>query len=169
MRLIDPILNELDMEAEGTRKLLSRLPSDKLGWKPHPKSRSLGALAMHIATMPGAISAIAVQGSFELKPGASQEPPVPATGGEIVHAFEESLRAAKEALGQLDDKGVLADWSMTKGGKPIMTLSRIGFLRRVMLNHSYHHRGQLTVYLRLLDVPLPAVYASSADENPLGM
>src|SRR5262245_15958187 len=168
MRLVDPILKELDMEAEGTRKLLSRLPNDKLGWKPHPKSRSLGALAMHIATMPGAISAIALQETFELR-GPAPDPPVPATPAEIAQTFEESLRAAKEALAPLDDARALADWSMTKGGKPIMTFSRIGFLRRVMLNHAYHHRGQLTVYLRLLGVPLPAVYASSADENPFAM
>ena len=169
MRLVDPILKELDMEAEGTRKLLSRLPNDKLGWKPHPKSRTLGALAMHIATMPGAISALAVRESFELPPGASPDPAVPATPAEIALTFEESLRAAKEALAPLDDERLLADWSITKNGKPIMTFSRIGFLRRVMLNHAYHHRGQLTVYLRLLGVPLPAVYASSADENPFAM
>lgn len=169
MRLIDSVLAELETEAVATRRLFSRIPDDRLGWKPHPKSRTLGALAMHIAAMPGGIASLALQDSFALEPGAGRDPATPQTAAEILTVFEESLKTAKQVLAQLDDKRAMADWSMMKNGKAVMSLSRIGFLRRVMLNHSYHHRGQLTVYLRLLDVPLPAVYAASADENPWEM
>lgn len=163
MRLIDPILAELDQEANSTRKLLNRVPEDKLGWKPHPKSMSLGQLAFHVAILPGGIAEAACLEKFELP---EFKHPDPKNKKEIVDSLEQSVVTAKKKLGALDDAGLMATWTATKDGKQMMTVPRIGVIRSLLLNHWYHHRGQLVVYLRLLNVPLPSIYGPTADENP---
>jgi uncharacterized damage-inducible protein DinB len=162
MTLADSLIAELDQEAAGTRKLLARIPDEKLGWKPHPKSMSLGELAYHIAALPRAISGLLSQ-SGEL-------PEVRLKGetkaADLVAMFDESLAIAKGKIAAWGEEGLRAPWSMHRGGRKVMEIPRSAGVRAIMLNHGYHHRGQLTVYLRLLDVPLPALYGSSADESP---
>jgi len=163
MRLVDAVIAELDQEADATRRVLERTPDDKLSWRPHPKSMSLGQLALHIATTPGGVAAIAAMDSVEAPDFARPEP---GSKAEVLDALEQSLRSARAFLHNLDDERAGAPWSLTRAGKPVFTVPRIGLVRTVMLNHWYHHRGEMCVYLRLLDVPVPAIYGPSADENP---
>ncbi|MGH9776476.1 MAG: DinB family protein [Candidatus Acidiferrales bacterium] len=161
--IVEPILNELREEIPSTRRLLERVPGDKLGWKPHPKSRSLGELAMHIANIPGMAERIATLDEFS--PGSS--PPATANSAEEIRAtFEKNVRTAEELLSNMTEQTALGNWRFSFKGKEIFNKPRIAALRRSMLNHLYHHRGQLGVYLRLLDVPLPVVFGPTADENP---
>lgn len=162
MGMIDPILMEIEQESKATRRALERVPQDKLGWTPHPKSYTLGQLALHIAGIPGHIAEAVKGDTFEPRAGASQ----PKDHAEIMEMFEKSLTKAKEIYRGMDDARLMAPWSATVKGQTIMTIPRIAAIRRIALNHLYHHRGQLVVYLRLLDVPVPSVYGPSADENP---
>lgn len=163
MPIVDSFLAELDQEAGATRKLLERAPADKLEWRPHPRSMSLGQLAMHIATIPGRIAGMANVDLFDF---AGINPPALGTTTEILSALETGLAEARTILGSMDDARLMAVWTARKDGKTMMALPRIAVLRTLMLNHWYHHRGQLTVYLRMLEVPVPSVYGPSADENP---
>jgi uncharacterized damage-inducible protein DinB len=163
VRIVDPLLAEIDQEAATTRRVLERVPTDKLAWKPHPKSMSLGQLATHVAGTPGTIAKFIEKDIFEM--GDMQEPE-PATTAAILVAHEASVAAAKAMLNTFTDAQMMASWSFVAGGKTMMTMRRIACVRAIMLNHWYHHRGQLSVYLRLLDVPVPSIYGPSADENP---
>ena len=163
MRLADSILSELDQEAHTTRRVLERVPDDKCSWRPHPKSYSLGQLALHIASTQGNVAALAAMDTVEA-PVFSQ--PEAQSRQEILDTFSKSLESAKETLGKMDDARLTAPWTLTRNGKTIMSVPRIGFVRSVLLNHLYHHRGQLSVYLRMLEVPVPSIYGPSADENP---
>lgn len=164
MRLVDPILTELDQEAEITRRLLDIIPEDKLTWRPHPKAKSLGELAMHIATLQGGVAELSVPDTKELP----DFPPDPeATNrAHILETFAESLKKAREIIASTDDTGAMAEYKVTKNGTNLMALPRIGFWRAILLNHNYHHRGQLSTYLRELDIPLPSIYGPSGDTNP---
>jgi uncharacterized damage-inducible protein DinB len=163
-RTLEPMLGELRQEGATTRRVLERVPADKLTWKPHAKSMSLGQLAMHVAKIPGEISNMAKLDEFEASGGFN---PVAATNvQELLTALDASLKAAEEYLAGASDSQVMANWRLTMKGKEILNIPRIALLRTIMLNHWYHHRGQLSVYLRLLDVPVPSIYGPSADENP---
>ncbi len=164
MRLVDPILMELDQEAGATRRVLERVPDGKLSWRPHPKSMSLGQLALHVATTPGAVAGLASGDGLDSPPAFAQEEA--RSRQQVLEAFERSLADARALVGALDDARASSTWSMSRGGQVLMSLPRVALLRAIMLNHWYHHRGQLTVYLRLLDVPVPSVYGPSADESP---
>ena len=164
MPIADTLIMELEREAQTTRRVLERVPDDKLTWKPHAKSMSLGRLAQHVATIPGGISGMARLDSYDVEK--FSEPPQLESTAAIVAAFDESVAQAKANLAATDDAAMMKDWSFNMGGNPIMTVPRIGVYRSILLNHLYHHRGQLTVYLRLLDVPVPSIYGPSADENP---
>ena len=164
MPLADMFIMELELEAKTTRRVLERVPDDKLTWKPHTKSMSLRQLAQHVATIPGNISGMARLDHFDVEKFA--EPPALESTAAILAAFDASVAQAKTDLAATDDAAMMKDWSFKMGGHPIMTVPRIGVYRSVLLNHLYHHRGQLTVYLRLLDVPVPSIYGPSADENP---
>jgi uncharacterized damage-inducible protein DinB len=163
MRLVDSILMELEQEAQTTKRVLDRIPENKLAWRPHPKSLSLGQLALHIASAPGNVAAIAAQDTFEAPNFAQAEAK---SRQEVLDAFSKSLASTKDTLKNMDDARLAATWTLTKNGKVVMSVPRIGFLRSVLMNHVYHHRGQLSVYLRMLDVPVPSIYGPSADENP---
>ena len=163
MRLADSLLMEIDQEAQTTKRVLERIPADKLAWKPHPKAFSLGQLALHIASVPGSVAAAAVPDTMEA-PSFSQ--PEPKSRQEVLDTFSKSLESAKETLKKMDDARLTSTWSLTKNGKVLMCVPRIGFIRSILMNHNYHHRGQLSVYLRMLDVPVPSIYGPSADENP---
>ncbi len=163
MRMIDPMIAELEHEAETTRRVLERIPEDRLGWRPHPRSMSLGQLALHIATTPGGVAQVAAADSME-RP--QFERPEPKSRREVLDALAQSVAAALEFLRGLDDARATQSWTMTHEGKPVFSMPRIGVVRTIMLNHWYHHRGEMQVYLRLLDVPLASVYGPTADENP---
>ena len=164
MRIVDSILAELDREADTTRRVLQRVPNEKLSWKPHPKSMSLGQLAQHVATTPGGVATILTKTEFEAPDFGNQ--PAAASASELIPTLERSLAEAKSILDGFDDNAMMASWKLTRGGKELFSSPRVGVIRSIMLNHWYHHRGQLSVYLRLLDVPVPSIYGPSADENP---
>jgi uncharacterized damage-inducible protein DinB len=159
---IADLLLELEQEAQATHRILERVPDDRLDWTPHPKSMTLGQLAMHIANLPGAIAEVS-RASFDVSTVVPR--PTAASSGELLQTLKESLARARATLEAADDADLLAPWHMMKGEEVIFAITRGELLRSVMLNHWYHHRGQLTVYLRLLDVPVPAIYGDSADER----
>ncbi len=163
MAIIDGLLIELEQEAQTTRRLLERVPGDKLGWRPHAKSHSLGQLALHVAQIPAALATMATVDAFEV-PQTTQEEA--RTCQQLLEASEQGLATAKDILIKMDDEQLMRPWHVQLRGKTVMTFPRLGLLRTFLLNHYYHHRGQLSVYLRLLDVPLPSIYGPSADENP---
>jgi uncharacterized damage-inducible protein DinB len=163
MRIVDSILMEIDQEAQTTKRVLERIPDNKLAWRPHPKSFSLGQLGLHIASAQGNVAAAAALDTAEA-PNFSQ--PEAKSRQEILEAFSKSTEDAKSALGKMDDARLMSTWNLTRNGKIIMSVPRIAFIRSVLMNHTYHHRGQLSVYLRLLDVQVPSIYGPSADENP---
>ena len=164
MAIVDGLLQELDQETQTTRRVLERVPGDQLDWRPAPKSRTLGQLALHIAQVPGAVA------EFVAAPQPVQAPqftdPSPQSAAELLPTLEASVARAKELLRGMDDAAVTAPFIMMNGNRQLMSLPRVAMLRAIMLNHWYHHRGQLTVYLRLLGVALPSVYGPTADENP---
>lgn len=165
--MIDPMLSEFREEAVITKRILERIPADKLSWKPHAKSMSLGQLANHIATVPGRLARITQQDGFDVSQG-SFDPPAPKNMQEIHAAFEQSVRDAEACLSGMTEQKAQGKWRLMFKDKEIFTKPRISVVRSIMLNHWYHHRGQLSVYLRLLDVPVPVIYGRSADENPFG-
>jgi len=164
IRLTDPILAEMDQEAEITNRLFNVIPEDKLSWRPHPKAKTLGELAMHIATIPGTVAEL---GDLDVKEAGNFPPDVePSSRVQIIEAFAESLKRGKEIVAATNDTRAVAEWKLVKDGRTLFAAPRMGFWRTVLLNHNYHHRGQLSAYLRELDVPLPSIYGPSADENP---
>jgi uncharacterized damage-inducible protein DinB len=164
MSIADSLLPELDQEAATTKRVLERVPTDKLDYRPHPKAMTLGQLAHHVATTPGGVASFLTLDTFEA-PDFGNQPTISDTA-ELLPLLETSLAQAKEALGQWDDARMMATFTLTKGDKTVLAAPRIGLVRAIMFNHWYHHRGQLSVYLRALDVPLPSIYGPSADENP---
>jgi uncharacterized damage-inducible protein DinB len=164
-KFLAPMIGEIQQEAEITRRVLERVPANNLTWKPHPKSMSLGQLALHIAIIPAGLSKLAQLEEFDVAT-ANFNPPEPKDPSEILTTLDASVKAAKEYLGGLNESTAMANWRLTSRGKEVSTVPRVAMLRSIMLNHWYHHRGQLSVYLRLLDVPVPVIYGRSADENP---
>jgi uncharacterized damage-inducible protein DinB len=160
---VTAILQEFDNEAGTTRRVLERVPSDKLGWKPHEKSMSLGVLALHVAASPAVICGWAAQDETTFKGEAT---PPPTSTAEILAAHDQGVKTVKETLGKLGDEGLTKMWTAKAGGNTLMTMPKTALVRSIVMNHWIHHRGQLSVYLRLLDVPVPSIYGPSADENP---
>lgn len=165
MRLADTLIQELEMEAATTRRVLERVPDGRMDWKPAEKSRTLGHLAMHVAMNPGSVASMVASNPAALPDFGAGEPSA-ASAAELVAALDTSVAQAKAILAGMDDAALMENWSVTAGGQTVFSAPRIGFLRSIMLNHWYHHRGQLSVYLRELGVPLPSIYGPSADENP---
>ena len=164
MTIIDGLLAELEQEAETTRRVLERIPQAHLAWKPHPKSMSLGQLSLHVATVPGNVAELAALDLVPDPPTFVQ--PEATTASELVPALKESVAKAKRALGGFDDAKMGAMWRLQSGGRDVLAMPRVALVRAIMLNHWYHHRGQLLVYLRLLNQSVPSVYGPTADENP---
>ena len=163
MNLIDPILAELAHEGATTRRLLERLPQDRLAWQPHQKSMTLGRLATHIAEIPGWVGSIVEKDEFDL--GASgYVPPTLGSVAEIIAMFDKSVAMATETLKRQSNDRLLAKWRFKKNGQLLMEMPRLGMIRSFLMNHLIHHRGQLSVYLRLQNVPLPSIYGPTADE-----
>jgi uncharacterized damage-inducible protein DinB len=157
---------ELEQEAQITSRVLGRVPEDKLTWKPHSKSMTLGQLALHTAMIPATIAGITANDTFELDPAVFGHAPQPASAAEITKAFEDGLVAAKTYLDGLSVEKAETMWHVKTGDREVMAMPRKWALRSIMFNHLYHHRGQLSVYLRLLDIPVPIIYGASADESP---
>jgi len=163
MTIAQGILMEFEQETETTRRVLDRIPPEKYGWKPHAKSFSLGQLAMHMIQSFEIESEAANQDVYEFH----QLPDLaPRNPQELIAAYEKSTAKVKEIIGKIDDARMMSTWTGMFQGKAIMSVPRVAFIRMAILNHHYHHRGQLTVYLRLLDVPVPHIYGPSADDNP---
>ncbi len=167
MATFDPMLNEFREEAATTKRVLERVPEAKLAWKPHAKSMSLGQLAWHVASVPGGVAHITQQESFDVTQGNFQ-PPQPTSVSEILTAHDDSVKNVENVLQSLTDQKAREKWRLMKKDRELSARPRIEFMRSIMLNHWYHHRGQLSVYLRMLDVPVPVIYGPSADENPFG-
>ena len=161
--MIAALLQEFDNEATTTRRVLERVPGDKLAWKPHPKSMSLGVLALHVAGSPAVICGWASEDETQFK---GEPPPTPASTDEILSAHDHSVKKSKEILGSFGEEGLNKMWTGKAGGNTIMTMPKAALVRTLVMNHLIHHRGQLSVYLRLLDVAVPPIYGPSADENP---
>jgi uncharacterized damage-inducible protein DinB len=157
-------MNEFRQEAATTKRVLDRVPQDKLTWKPHARSMSLGQLALHIASVPGGIARISQMDEFDV----SQVRPSPAAQStqEIQAALDQSVQTVEATINGMTEQSAVAPWRMVRNGQEVFTIPRVALLRSIMLNHWYHHRGQLSVYLRLLDVSVPSIYGPSADENP---
>ncbi len=163
MSMCQAMLQEFENEAGTTRRVLERVPGDKLTWKPHPKSMSLGTLALHVAASPGVIISWCDEDETQFKGEPSQQP---ASTAEILAAHDASVKKVKETLPRIGDEGMQKMWTGKAGGQTLMTMPKAALARAIVMNHWVHHRGQLSVYLRLLDVPVPSIYGPSADENP---
>ena len=163
MSMTQAFLQEFEAEAKTTRRVLERVPADKFSWRPHPKSMSLGELALHTAMTPGMICGWACEEETKFT---GEKSPVATTTAEIVAAHDKSVAKMKETMGSLGDGGMLKSWKASAGGQTLFEMPKGALIRSIALNHWYHHRGQLSVYLRLLDVAVPSIYGPSADENP---
>ncbi len=165
IKMLEPMMNEIQQEAATTKRVLERVPAAELTWKPHPKSLSLGQLAFHIARIPGAFAGLAQLDGLDVST-VNFEMPAPSGTQEVLTALDGSVKAIEEYLSAVSESAILGSWRMTAKENELLTIPRVALLRSLMLNHWYHHRGQLSVYLRLLDVPVPSIYGPSADENP---
>lgn len=168
MALGEALLPEFDQEMASTRKTLERVPEDKFGWKPHDKSGTMGWLATHLANIPSWVKTTLEQDSLDLAPpgGGSPGPIPPAkTRRELLKMFDKNVAAARAAISRASDVVLSQPWTLLSGGKAIFTLPKMAVLRSFVMNHSIHHRAQLGVYLRLSNIPVPAIYGPSADEG----
>jgi uncharacterized damage-inducible protein DinB len=164
MSIAQAMLNEFEHESKITRKFLERIPQDKLMWKAHEKSHTVGELAMHIANVPGNVARAVTVDESPL-PDFNKMFPQPATTHEILVAHEKSIETVRQILPTLDDARLMTNWSAMLDGKPVMTMPKGMFLRSIMLNHWIQHRGQLGVYLRLIGAKVPSSYGPSGDEQ----
>jgi len=163
MALKDGLIDEYDHVVATTPKLIERVPDDKLTWKPHPKSMSMGGLAQHIANLPNWGSMILEHQTFDLA-DAPPNLPEPASRAAVLTVFEKSTAGTRKQLDRSDGE-LLAFWTLRRDGHEMFTMPRVSAFRSFVLNHLIHHRGQLSVYLRLNDIPVPPIYGPSADEG----
>jgi uncharacterized damage-inducible protein DinB len=164
MGMIDGLLNEFDHEMESTRKTLERVPEDKFGWKPHEKSGTMIWLAGHIANLPGWPKFTIEQDFLDIG-SKVQPPPPPKTTKELLASFEQNVASGRAAIASAAEPKMFEPWTLKADGKVMFSMPRIAVLRSMVMNHLIHHRAQLTVYLRLNDIPVPALYGPSADEK----
>jgi uncharacterized damage-inducible protein DinB len=159
------LLPELDKEMANTRKLLERVPEDKLGWQPHQKSMTMERLARHVAQLPGWAVEIIGRDSLDIAQPEAFQSETLKSRDELLATFDKSVAAGRAAIAGAGDEHLMKPWSLVMGEKTIFTMPRIAVLRGMMMNHLIHHRAQLGVYLRLNDVPVPGMYGPSADEG----
>jgi uncharacterized damage-inducible protein DinB len=164
-RTVDPMIAELDQESAATRRMLERVPGDKLDWAPHPKSMTLGQLAYHVAGVCGDVSNFLETDEFDAQQVRFM-PDQPRSHAEIMEMFTVAQASARRRLEALSDDRADRPWRLTNRSREVFAIPKVALVRTLMFNHLYHHRGQLSVYLRLLDVPVPVTYGRTADENP---
>lgn len=168
MSLADALLPEYDQEMTNTRKLLERVPEDRFDWRPHERSGTLGWLAGHVANLPTWAEIVVNRAAFDVEPpeghdsGASR--PTIENRAQLLEFFDTNVAETRDALASTSDEAFLKSWSLLKGGEELFEVPKIAAIRTFVLNHLIHHRGQLTVYLRLIGVPLPQIYGPTADE-----
>ncbi len=160
-----PFIIELDHEAATTRRLLERVPLDKFDWQPHPTSRKLGILAAHVAETSGFFADVLANDDFDMA-NLKYTPPEAHSTPELLSQFDQSMKASNKFLSDLSDERAMTVWSFRMSGKVLFAAPRIALVRSLMFSHWIHHRGQLSVYLRMLGVPIPSIYGPSGDENP---
>ena len=167
MLISQMLLPEFDQEIASMRRTIERVPEDKFGWAPHPRSMTMGRLASHIAEMPTWAASTMQNDSLDIAPPGqpAYAPTNFTTRASLLEAFDKNAADARAAIAGASDEQFLSSWTLLKGGKPVMTMPRLGIVRSFVLNHCIHHRGQLTVYLRLNDIPVPSIYGPSADEG----
>jgi uncharacterized damage-inducible protein DinB len=167
MRISEILLAELENEMANTRKMLERVPDEKWGWKPHAKSFSMGDLAGHVANLASWIEMVVTSDSFDIAPG-GQRPAKrqwPQNSQQLMAEFDGNVAKAMASLKGADDALLSKPWSLLAAGQPIFTMPKSAVLRSAVVNHLIHHRGQLSLYLRLNDIPMPGMYGPSADES----
>ena len=167
MALRDALLPEFEHEMSTTRKTLERVPEDKVNWKPHDTSMAMGRLAGHIAEMAGFVAATFQGASFDFAPpgGTPMQPTVMTSRKQLLEIFDKNVASAKATISKASDEELYKTWTLLNGGKTIFAMPRIQVLRSMILNHMIHHRGQLSVYLRMNQVPVPSIYGPSGDEG----
>ncbi len=166
MAIKDALLPEYDHEMGTTRRLLERAPAAEFAWKPHEKSMALGQLAGHLAHIPTWVHAILDSPSFDIAAiGPDTRPPLPESVPSLLAEFDKKVADARAAIAGAADPQLVAPWTFRDGDHEIFTMPRVAALRSFVMNHSIHHRGQLSVYLRLRNVPLPSIYGPTADEK----
>jgi uncharacterized damage-inducible protein DinB len=165
MPIAQAMLPEFDQEMSTTRSLLERVPEDRTDWRPHPKSTALGALAVHIANLVGLTPRAISLTEVDMNPpgGSGFTPPQFTTTAALLEMFDDNVAKARESIAGASDEELMVPWSLKSGGHTIFTLPRAAVLRTMVLNHVIHHRGQLSVYLRENEVPLPSIYGPTAD------
>jgi uncharacterized damage-inducible protein DinB len=168
MSIAESILTEYDHETATTRVLLERVPEDKAGWKPHEKSMALGQLAMHIANIPQWASITLERTEFDTSPpdGSRITSPSYQSAPDLLESYDANVAATRALLVRTTDAEFMVQWTLKHGGKTMFSMPRVAVFRSFILNHGVHHRGQLSVYLRLLDVPIPSIYGPTADMQP---
>jgi uncharacterized damage-inducible protein DinB len=165
MSIAETLLAEFEVQAPITRRFLERLPEDKLTWKPHEKSMTAGQLAYHLAVVPDGVLHLAQSNPAQVPEFAGF--PQPSSRQEILTKFEESIESVRRLLPKFDEAAMKETWCLMAGGQQVLAQPRAEFLRNVMLSHWYQHRGQFSVYLRILGAAVPASWGPSADEPPL--
>jgi uncharacterized damage-inducible protein DinB len=166
MTYAETLLPEFDQEMANTRKVLERIPDDRLDWQPHPKSHTIGWNANHVANLPLWLTETLTKPSFDVAPVGGEPYKLPNLGSrqEILDHFDRNVTAARKAIAEIKDEDVGSMWSLLKGGQPIFSMPRSAVVRGMVLNHLIHHRAHLCVYLRLNDIPVPGMYGPSGDE-----
>lgn len=165
MAIKDVLLPEYDHEMATTRKLLERVPLAEAQWKPHAKSMTMGDLAAHIVEIPGWVGSIVNAPFVDMAANPEYKRPNYATTGKLLAAFDQSIAKARSAIDSKSDAEMMEPWALKKGEQVLLSMPKVGVLRSFLLNHLIHHRGQLSVYIRLKDVPVPSIYGPSADEG----
>jgi uncharacterized damage-inducible protein DinB len=166
MSYSETILPEFEQETANARKVLERVPEDKLDWRAHPKSNTIGWNANHLAEIPGWVEGTLTMPSWDVAPPGGQryQSPKLTTRQEILDLFDRNVAAARKAIAAVKDEDVAQPWSLLQGGKPFFTMPRANVIRSFVLNHLIHHRAILCVYLRLNDIPVPGMYGPTGDE-----
>jgi hypothetical protein len=167
MSIAQSILPEFDLEMAGTRKTIERIPDAKLDWKAHPKSNTLGWVGSHLAEIPGWVEGTLTQDAWDFSPPGAEPYRTPILGGHrrMVEVFDQNVATARRAIESTPDADYAKNWSLLWQGNVVFTMPRITVIRSFILNHTIHHRAILTVYLRLNDIPVPALYGPSGDEQ----
>lgn len=165
MSMSKAFLGEFDHEAGTTRRLLERVPDDKLDWAPHEKSMSLLELTRHMAEMPGWMRAVGGQDELDMEGFGDRPRPAIETTEDLLRVFDENVAIFRQEMEKLSDEDMMEPWRLRTGDRVHFEVPRVGAIRTFVMSHLIHHRGQLSVYLRILDVPLPSIYGPSADED----